>query len=73
MTSVPQGSVLGPLLFNVFINYILDCLHYASSLFYADDLKMFIQIVVTERISRPFRQGSRMVHGQYYFFNVNKS
>ena len=40
----PQGSVVGPLLFTVFINDISDNLQYTESLFYADDLKFWAQI-----------------------------
>lgn len=42
-SGVPQGSVLGPLFFNIFVNDInenLDC----NSLLYADDMKLFANI-----------------------------
>ena len=39
-----RGSVVGPLLFTVFINDISDNLQYTESLFYADDLKFWAQI-----------------------------
>lgn len=40
---VPQGSVLGPILFNVFINDLSPKLK-SDHLFYADDLKLFSRI-----------------------------
>ena len=42
-SGVPQGSHLGPLLFNIFINDLTDALT-CNALLYADDLKIFSSI-----------------------------
>ena len=40
LSSVPQGSVLGPLLFNIYVNDMPNCVN-SPILQFADDVKMF--------------------------------
>ena len=40
-SGVPEGSVLGPICFVLFINDLADCVHYSIRKLYADDVKLY--------------------------------
>lgn len=43
-SGVPQGSLLGPLLFNIFVDDISNCCLFSNLLCFADDMKIYAKI-----------------------------
>lgn len=74
-SGVPQGSNLGPCLFNLFINDIVNCVKYSNILMYADDLKLF-KIINSRTDSYELQKDLDAVAvwsvNNKIFFNINK-
>jgi hypothetical protein len=54
LLGISQGSTLGPLLFNIFINDICNKIHYSSFLLFADDRKLYY-VVKSVRIANAYK------------------
>ena len=53
LSSVPQGSILGPLLFILFINDMQLCMKHSIIGFFADDTRTLKQIYCQKHVSEP--------------------
>lgn len=60
-SGVPQGSILGPLLFLIFVNDLATCIKSAPLLMFADDIKLFMSVNSVVECHVPQHDVSRIV------------
>jgi hypothetical protein len=76
LSGVPQGFILGPLLFNIFSNDLCGVVKYSNCLLFADDIKIFREIK-SPHDSFLLQSDINCVHGwcisDFMKLNVNKT
>ena len=72
LSGIPQGSVLGPILFTIFINYLPNCVQSCCKVF-ADDTKMYDSTDNAGRIQEDIIIGYRdgQIYGIYILLLLN--
>ena len=75
LSGVPQGSVLGPLLFVILINDLSECICSATPFIFADDTKflhIIRSIVDTKKLQADINNASNWSITSDLFFNESK-
>ena len=74
---VPQGSILGPLLFLLHVNDLPGMTSECSILMYADDTVLFCSspqaFLITNKLNNKLRKIERWLFGNSLFINVTKT
>jgi hypothetical protein len=71
LSGIPQGSILGPVLFTVFINDLPECVQSSCKVF-ADDTKIYDKASNSSRIQQDLGRLEKWTHEWNLYFNVDK-